>query len=154
IATDSREALRAVQTPYAKSGQYLVQRVAAAIKDIRKNRSQVQLMWIPAHSGIPGNEAANSAALKTTEPQVPINTTSTRLWTQVYRQALAMIGQDRLKSFQQENVYGKYTRRLDGALPGRHTLRLYGALSSDEASVLMQCRSNHSFLRTYLARIG
>ncbi|TKA63056.1 hypothetical protein B0A49_08854 [Cryomyces minteri] len=153
-ALPSREALRAIQTLYAKSGQYLVQRAAAAIKDIQKNKSQVQLTWTPAHSGIPGNEAANSAALKTTERQAPIDTTSTRLWTQVYRLPLAKIRQDRLESFQQENVYGKYTRRLDGALPGRHTLRLYGALSSDEASVLMQCRSNHSFLRTYLARIG
>ncbi|TKA72913.1 hypothetical protein B0A49_08441 [Cryomyces minteri] len=136
VATDSREALRAIQTPYAKSGQYLVQRAAAAIKDIRKNKSQVQLTWIPAHSGIAGNEAADSAALKTTEQQAPIDTTSTRLWTQVYRLALTKIRQDRLESFQQENVYGKYARRLDGALLGRHTLRLY------------------SFLRTYLARIG
>ncbi|KAK4939333.1 hypothetical protein LTR66_015015 [Elasticomyces elasticus] len=138
VATDSREALRTIQTPYTKSGQYLVQRAAAAIKDIQKNRSQVRLTWVPAHSGILGNEAANSAALKTTEPQVLVDTASTRLWTQVYRQALAKIRQDRLESFRRENVYGKYTRRLDRALPGRHTLRLYGALSSDEASILMQ----------------
>ncbi|KAK4967598.1 hypothetical protein LTR66_011908 [Elasticomyces elasticus] len=72
IATDSREALRAIQTPYAKSGQYLVQ----------------SPQWA---SGIPGNEAANSAALKTTEPQATIGTMSTRLWTQVYRLALAKI---------------------------------------------------------------
>ncbi|KAK4980970.1 hypothetical protein LTR28_010468 [Elasticomyces elasticus] len=132
VATDSRQALRAIQTSFAKSGQ-----VAAPIKDIQKNKTQVQLMWIPAHSGIPGNEAANSAALKATEPQASIDTTLAKLWTQVYRQALAKTGQDRFESFQQENVYGKYTRRLDGALPGRHTLRLYGPLSSDEASVLM-----------------
>ncbi|KAK4981724.1 hypothetical protein LTR66_009765, partial [Elasticomyces elasticus] len=43
VATDSREALRAAQTPYAKSVKYLLQRAAAAIKDIQKNRSQVRL---------------------------------------------------------------------------------------------------------------
>ncbi|KAK4934245.1 hypothetical protein LTR28_010769, partial [Elasticomyces elasticus] len=109
-AMPSRVALRATQTPFAKSGPYLVQRAAAAIKDIQKNKNQVQLTWIPAHRGILGNEAAtsaaNSAALKTTEPQAPIDTMSTRLWTQVYRQALAKIRQDRLESFQQENAYG------------------------------------------------
>ncbi|KAK4983812.1 hypothetical protein LTR66_008696 [Elasticomyces elasticus] len=79
VATDIREALQAALTPYAKSGQYLVQMAAAAIKDIQKNRSQVRLTWVPAHSIIPGNAAANLAALETTEPQAPIGTTSTRL---------------------------------------------------------------------------
>lgn len=37
-------------------------------------------------------------------------------------------------------------------LVGQHTLRLYGALSSDEASVLMQTRMEHCGRNAFLSR--
>ena len=49
--------------------------------------------------------------------------------------------------------WGKYTWDLDTALPGKHTLKLYGALSSDQAAILVQARTNHTHLRSHLARI-
>jgi hypothetical protein len=43
---------------------------------------------------------------------------------------------------------------MDQALPGKHTLRLYGALTSDQAATLIQARTGHCRLNRYLARIG
>lgn len=48
---------------------------------------------------------------------------------------------------------GKYTWSLDYALPGTHTLPLYKALSSKEASILIQARTGKSHLNTSLYQI-
>jgi hypothetical protein len=43
---------------------------------------------------------------------------------------------------------------MDQALPGRHTLRLYGSLTSDQTAVLVQARTGHYRLNQYLSRRG
>jgi hypothetical protein len=45
-----------------------------------------------------------------------------------------------------------YTWKMDKAWSGKHTLRLYGALSSDEASILMQARTEYCGLNACLFR--
>jgi hypothetical protein len=45
-----------------------------------------------------------------------------------------------------------YTWKMDRAWSGKHTLRLYGALSSDEASILVQARTEHCGLNACLFR--
>jgi hypothetical protein len=36
---------------------------------------------------------------------------------------------------------------------GKHTLKLYGSLDSDQAAVLVQARTNHTHLNSNLARL-
>ena len=48
---------------------------------------------------------------------------------------------------------GRYTYKLDAALPGKHVLKLYGMLSREEASILAQARTGHARVNAYLARI-
>jgi hypothetical protein len=43
---------------------------------------------------------------------------------------------------------------MDQALPGKHTLQLYGSLKSDQASILIQARAGHCRLNQYLGRGG
>ena len=52
-----------------------------------------------------------------------------------------------------ENV-GKHTKRVDAALPGKHTRLLYDRLSWKEASVLAQLRTGMARLNGYLYRIA
>jgi hypothetical protein len=59
-----------------------------------------------------------------------------------------------LTLFDSEGLPGQYTWKLDQALPGQHTLRLYGAFSSEQASILIQARTGHCRLNQYLSRIG
>ena len=49
--------------------------------------------------------------------------------------------------------WGKYTYQLDSALPGKHTVKLYGSLSREDAGVLVQARTGHTHLNSYLARV-
>jgi hypothetical protein len=59
-----------------------------------------------------------------------------------------------LTLFDSEGLPGQYTWKLDQALLGRHTLRLYGAFSSEQASILIQARTGHCRLNQYLSRVG
>jgi hypothetical protein len=43
---------------------------------------------------------------------------------------------------------------MDQALPEKHTLRLYGSLTSDQIAILIQARTGHCRLNQYLARGG
>jgi hypothetical protein len=46
------------------------------------------------------------------------------------------------------------TWKLDQALPGRHTLHLYGAFSSEQASILIHARKGHCCLNEHLFCVG
>ncbi|KAJ6437389.1 reverse transcriptase [Purpureocillium lavendulum] len=49
---------------------------------------------------------------------------------------------------------GKYLKRIDKALPGRHTRALYEALKRRESDVLAQLRTGMMRLNSYLRKIG
>jgi len=48
---------------------------------------------------------------------------------------------------------GKHSKRVDTALPGKHTRKLYDRLSQKEASVLAQLRTGMARLNAYLYQI-
>ncbi|OAQ58289.1 endonuclease/exonuclease/phosphatase [Purpureocillium lilacinum] len=49
---------------------------------------------------------------------------------------------------------GKYSKRIDKALPGKHTRTIYDALKGEEADVLVQLRTGMIRLNSYLRSIG
>jgi len=59
-----------------------------------------------------------------------------------------------LTLFDSEGLPGQYTWKLDQAILRKHTLRLYGAFSSELASILIQARTGHCRLNQYLSCIG
>ncbi|KMQ81479.1 hypothetical protein RF55_26204 [Lasius niger] len=49
---------------------------------------------------------------------------------------------------------GKYSKRIDTALPGRHTRTLYDGLKRKEADVLVQLRTGMARINSFLHKIG
>ncbi|KAJ6436857.1 reverse transcriptase [Purpureocillium lavendulum] len=49
---------------------------------------------------------------------------------------------------------GRFSKKVDAALPGKHTLQLYDGLSWKEANVLAQLRTGMSRLNGYLSKIA
>ncbi|KAJ6003542.1 hypothetical protein N7522_006234 [Penicillium canescens] len=60
ILPDSRAAIQAVLNPRRPSGQYMLTLIYNHVRTLRSKYSTfVTLRWIPAHVGVPGNEAAS-----------------------------------------------------------------------------------------------
>jgi ribonuclease HI len=67
IFTDNQSALRTVHKPGNTSGQYILRKVLLLLRKITTLGIEVDFRWIPAHRGVPGNEAADQAAKQAAE---------------------------------------------------------------------------------------
>jgi hypothetical protein len=111
---------------------------------------------VPAHERIAGkeetDEAARAASSRKGKPSAPALERVREV-----EGVIRLINLDRGDSptpFDSTGLAGQYTWEVDQAIPGKHTLRLYGALTSDQAATLIQARTGHCRLNRYLARIG
>ena len=63
IFTDNQAAIRTFQAPTGRSGAYIIAEAIPLIDKLQRvRRTPVEIRWVPAHTGIWGNEAADRAA--------------------------------------------------------------------------------------------
>jgi hypothetical protein len=157
VFSDSQQALRAIQEGNdARTGRALLQTIAESIDVLSKVGIDVRFRWSPGHEGVVGNEEANDAARKASS-QEGKPTAQARERVREVAGVIRLINRDRSKNptlFDTTRLPGQYTWKMDQALPGKHTLRLYRSLSSDQAAILIQARTGHCRLNQYLSRIG
>lgn len=63
IFTNNQASIAAIKTARQQSDQFVPKRIASEIQILNKN---IHIHWIPAHVGVPGNEAADIAAKEAT----------------------------------------------------------------------------------------
>ena len=154
IVSDSQEALQRLNGHgRSKKSREMVTATLQELQLVQEKGIQVKLLWIPGHQGIVGNEWAHRAAQEMTDVQ---QQPSRKSEPQVRERAEAL---KLLRTAVEADIpkhsaqWGKFTYAIDKALPGRHTLRLYGSLNREDAGVLAQARTGHTHLRQYLARV-
>jgi ribonuclease HI len=61
VFTNNQSALRTMRKPSNTSGQYILRGIQL-LDGLKARGINSEFRWIPAHRGIPGNEAADTAA--------------------------------------------------------------------------------------------
>ena len=156
IATDSQEAIQLLQQKGRKAkAREVVQGTLQAVDNALSKGIGITVLWIPAHSGIPGNEAAHWASQDATRGGCK-PTQDPKLRVREKALVIKRLETERpwKSTTQKRERVGRHTYALDAALPGKHTLKLYGLLSREDAGILAQARTGHTHLNAYLKRIG
>jgi len=98
-----------------------------------------------AHEGIVGNEEADEAT-RAASSQKGRPTAPALERVREVEGVIRLINRDRSDDptpFDSLGLTGQYTWKMDQALLGAHTLRLYGSLTSDQVAILIQARTGH-----------
>ena len=103
-------------------------------------------MWLPTDEDEElwtcAKEKAKEATRQGTKPQIPLP--------RVRSTTLNVARAERGTTRSLPEKIGKLSKKVDIALPGKHTRKLYGQLTQKEASVLAQLRTGIARLNSYL----
>lgn len=66
LFVDNQAAIQSVHSPGGQSGQLILRQIIHFISILQKRGVFVEVCWIPAHTGIPGNEKADTIAKQAT----------------------------------------------------------------------------------------
>jgi ribonuclease HI len=163
IFMDCQPAIHALTSPKPQPGQYLLVLFHTLLRRLNRTRStlQVRLHWVPAHTGIAGNEAVDELAKEAALGS------STALTTRVTRfeaplpvskaAAIAAGSMEFTKRWDAEWASSPRRRRLalyDDTAPSKSIARMYEDLTRPQCSILTQLRTGHIGLNTHLHRFG
>lgn len=150
ILSSNRSALAAISQPRQQSGQETIRRIYKRTQSLRKRGNAVNAIWIPAYADIMLKQQAKAEARKSTRVEQQPEKQPFQAKSTAIRLALAAIQQEWTLP---EHV-GKYSKKVDIALPGKHTRSLYDGLNRKEAKTLAQLRTGMARLNSYLNQIG
>ena len=149
VFTSNQAAIQVINQPKHQSGQNSVTRVYEEDRRLRDGGNRVLMRWVPAHEfqlGIEAKKAARRATRPSKQPQKQFNSAKST----IINKARA----ERRKGRMLPKEVGQHLKKIDTALPGRHTQILYNALRRKEAGVLAQLRTGMARLNGYLHQIG
>ncbi|KAL6411757.1 Endonuclease/exonuclease/phosphatase [Ilyonectria robusta] len=151
VMTSNRSAVEVIRRPRQQSGQYTIRQIYDRAKCLQKRGCSVRVMWVPAKAeGFTLGPMAKAAAQRATKAECVVEIPSYQARSITLRLALQ---QQRQCGRLPEGV-GQYSKRIDKALPGKHTRALYDSLKRKESDVIAQLRTGMIRLNIYLHRIG
>jgi hypothetical protein len=149
ILTSNRSAVQAIGNPRQQSGQGHIREIYDAVEKLRRDGNRVNLIWLPPDSELKIQKIAKTSARHATEPYMTPQRGFAKAKTTILNRTRADLRMER----KLPDGVGRHSRKVDSALPGKHTCLLYDQLSWKEASVLAQLRTGMARLNGYLYQI-
>jgi ribonuclease HI len=149
LLTTNRAVALSLRNPQQQSGQSYVRSVYKGIDKLWKNKNGVLVFWIPSSDQNDLLQLAKRAARKATkEGAIPEKRFPSMKSTTLNIERKKIIGERSLP-----DRVGKYSKRVDAALPGQHTRQLYDNRPWIERNALAQMRTDMTRLNNSLYRI-
>jgi hypothetical protein len=148
LSTSNRAVVLSLRRPRQQSGQEYLSRIYDFIRRLRQEGNTVTVIWTPVRDDNKLQRFAKDRAQKATGPKAQPPKPRPGMKSTMLNNARAKRGPTRSLP---EKV-GVHSKRVDMALPGKHTRLLYDRLSWTEANVLAQLRTGMARLNTYLYR--
>jgi hypothetical protein len=150
VLTSNKAAVLSFRKPRQQSGQKYIRQAYDAVKRLRREGNVITVRWTPVANENELKRVAKERAKEATRPGSRPQIELPGVKSTVLNAARAKRGTTRCLP---EKV-GKYSKKIDTALPGKHTRQLYDKLSWKEANVLAQLRTGMARLNGYLHRIA
>ncbi|KAK2758431.1 hypothetical protein CKAH01_16820 [Colletotrichum kahawae] len=131
VFTRNKAAVSVMRNPRQQSGQRQVQQFYCSMQALQRRGNRVTLFWLPSAIESDLAQAAKAAAKGSTRPNKIAQKRPARAYLTALRIALQSVRQK--YGALPDNV-GTYSKKIDIALPGNHTHKLYDGLSWKEAS--------------------
>jgi ribonuclease HI len=155
IFADSQAALRALYRPRMPSGQVYLSGCLDALRWVADRGIKVEFRWIPAHQGVPGNEAVDQHAKDAAQADFCSQNSDNR-YTRLAAATKRQFRQDMLIAWEAawaSQKIGAATRRLIEA-PTKKVLEYWSGLRKATSSVMLQLRTGKVSLASYLSKIN
>jgi hypothetical protein len=151
VVTSNRSVLQVIGRPRQQSGQCTIRAIYGSVEFLAKRGCKVRLRWVPAKNAefTLGPLAKMQAKRATRDECIAEPATF-----QARSTTLRLLLNEHTRVHQIPEGVGKHSKRIDKALPGKHTRKLYDELTRKESEVLVQLRTGKSRLNSYLCKIG
>jgi ribonuclease HI len=169
VFTDNQASIISSARPGNQSGQVILRHIHHLVTVLHRRKCQVTIRWIPAHTGVEGNEMADLLAKHATgwrHKKDPSPRTKGVRWPwlpQLLSSCKRMINMRARWAWERQWADGptgeRYRQRWKGRRPegapllDRHINEIYNSLSKAEAAVLIQMRTETIGLQSYLYKI-
>jgi len=152
VCSDNQAGLLRLRTLSDNPGQDNQIRAIKATKAIRAKGAEVELIWVPGHCDIPGNELADKLAKEATAQLPEADATSFAFLgiriNQLKRQEIRKTLSGLKPSEIQESYRNIYTWKISSKIS------LPIGTRREQASSFFQLKLGHGFLKSHLHRIG
>ncbi|KAJ5543771.1 hypothetical protein N7494_005050 [Penicillium frequentans] len=150
LLTSNKAAVLTLRNPRRQSGQEFVCQMYKLMRRLRRNGNRIKFHWIHTTEdnkllGL-AKEQARTATHEDALPQEHVS--------RMKSTTLNIARSQAVPSSELPEKIGRHAKRVDAALPGKHTRQLYDRLTWKEASVLAQLRTGMARLNGYLNQIN